>query len=199
MKKSVRLLGSGLILAGLLILFWLGAGHLETRKAQDRLMDSFESIQAEAHGQGEEAVLPDGEDAEMGPDGLAGLLEIPKIDLRRPVLNGATPENLDVSLGSVAGLDVPADDGGSIAIAGHQTHVFGEYFSRIDELEAGDRIIYETSSGTYTYEVFRSIVVEPHEVSVLKRRDGITLLSLVTCWPKHSNAQRLIVQAKRLD
>ncbi|MET3574126.1 class D sortase [Bhargavaea ullalensis] len=199
MKKTVRRLGTVLILAGLLLLFCLGEGHLENRKAQDRLMDSFESIRAEAHGPGEPATGPDGDAAAAADDGLAGLLEIPKIDLQRPVLDGATPENLDLSLGSISGLDDPAAEGGSLAIAGHQTHVFGEYFSRIDELEPGDRITYETSSGTYTYEVFRSLVVYPHEVSVLDRQDGITLLSLVTCWPKHSSAQRLIVQAKQLD
>lgn len=198
MRKSIKRLGSLFILAGILLLFWLGEGHLENRKAQDRLIDSFESIRAEAHGPEEASPVPDGESAHL-KDGVKGILEIPEIDLRRAVLDGATPENLDLSLGTISGLDDPATNGGSLAIAGHQTHVFGEYFSRIDELEPGDRITYETASGTYTYEVFRSLIVDPHEVSVLDRQDGLALMSLVTCWPRHSDAQRLIVQAKRLD
>jgi sortase A len=96
-------------------------------------------------------------------------------------------------------MDKPGVMDGSYAIAGHRSHVFGKFFNRLNELQLGERLTFETMEETITYEVFDRNIVEPHEVESLNRKKGIALLSLITCYPENSNKYRLIVHAKRID
>ncbi|TQR14242.1 sortase domain-containing protein [Psychrobacillus soli] len=42
------------------------------------------------------------------------------------------------------------------------------------------------------------MIVTPENVDILNRQKGMTLLSLVTCYPERSNQFRLVVQAKQI-
>jgi sortase A len=84
-----------------------------------------------------------------------------------------------------------------VAIAGHRT-TYGAPFGNLDLLEEGDRMFVRTAYGTFTYEVFlANFVVEPTDVQVLDDdRFRPAILTLTTCNPKYSAAQRLVVQAE---
>jgi len=194
----IKQLGTLTMIGGLAILAWLAFGHLETAKKQEQLLQTFQTIQAAAGEQEKPSKEPE-ERNENFDDGVVGILNIPVIELSYPVLNGASAEQLDVSLGAIEGLDSPSEIGGSHAIAGHQSYVFGNYFNRLHELKKGDQISYRTREGTLSYEVFDTQIVKPEQVEVLKRQDGVTLLSLITCYPERSNKYRLVVQAKRIN
>jgi sortase A len=99
----------------------------------------------------------------------------------------------------IAGLDEPGELNGSAAIAGHQSHVFGRFFNRLEELQIGDRFKLETRTATLQFEVFNIQIVKPENVNILERQKGISLLSLVTCYPERSNKFRLVVQAKKVE
>jgi sortase A len=83
-----------------------------------------------------------------------------------------------------------------LAIAGHRT-TFGAPFARINELQSGDSIEIETAEGTYTYIVTSSPRVVPATaVEVAQTLDpSKTSLTLITCHPKWSSKDRLIVEA----
>jgi hypothetical protein len=54
--------------------------------------------------------------------------------------------------------------------------------------------------GTFTYQVYDKLVVNPSDVSVLKDDpDRPAILTLTTCTPKYSAAQRLVVKAVLQD
>jgi sortase A len=89
---------------------------------------------------------------------------------------------------------------GNFALAGHRT-TFGAPFGNVDRLRVGDRIYVETKKGWYVYR-FRNIeFVYPTQADVLNDvpRETIVakdrILTMTTCHPKTSAAERLIAYA----
>ncbi|WP_144510246.1 class D sortase [Bacillus sp. FJAT-22090] len=196
-----KLIGNILILIAISILIFIADGMLKNKQHQDQLIQSFAGIKTEAA----TSKMMGGFSTNIAPNlsseaanEVTGILRIDSIDLKAPVVRGATPAKLNKSLGTIDGLDEPGTLNGSAAIAGHQSHVFGQFFNRLDELQIGDKFSLETISETLHYEVFDIIVVKPENVGIVKRQKGITLISLITCYPERSNQFRLVVQAKQI-
>jgi len=63
------------------------------------------------------------------------------------------------------------------------------------DLKADDKIILATPRGRFLYRVRSETVVDPHDVSVLGQAVPAPSLTLTTCTPKFSAAQRLILTA----
>jgi sortase A len=92
---------------------------------------------------------------------------------------------------------LPGQDG-NVAIAGHRT-TYGKPFNRVDELNVGDRIWLITPVGEYEYEVSKDPwVTGPRDWSVIEPTSAPSL-TLTTCHPKGSAAERLIVRAELVD
>ncbi|MCJ1907845.1 class D sortase [Planococcus ruber] len=198
MKKWIS---NFMIVAGLVLLIALVLGMKHSKEEQLGLIEAFETVKTEASNElplQNEAFGITAEAAEL-PDGVEAVLAIPAIELKSPVLAGASPANLDKALGSIEGLDEPGKMDGSYAIAGHQAHVFGKFFNRLDELESGDRFTLETINEEMAFEVFDIQIVKPEQVEVLKPKKGMSMVSLITCYPENSNEFRLIVQAKKVE
>lgn len=144
----------------------------------------------------EEAETPERQHSAVYIDGYAvvGTLSVGKLDLLEPILEGADPETLKTGVGSVVP-DRRPGAAGNYVVAGHRSWTFGKQFSRLDELETGDKIVLETRSGSYTYVVASSTLVEPDDLSVLKQGGNKAELTLITCEPKYNPTHRLIVKA----
>ncbi|MFC5604303.1 class D sortase [Sporosarcina koreensis] len=195
MKRILNWLGTLLIVAGLVLFVWLMNGKAESEEHQQELMDAFRSVQVM-----EETVeLLEKETDATKLDGMEGILSIPAIDLEAPVMHGADAETLNRSLGAIENMDLPGEMGGSYAIAGHQAHVFGKYFNRLHEMKVGTEFTFQTGEGEMVFKVFDIKIVKPHEVDVLEPKEGMALISLITCYPAHSNEYRLVVQGERID
>lgn len=70
-------------------------------------------------------------------------------------------------------------------------------FEDLDDLRDGDRIMVRDADGaSYTYKVYKSMVVSPMDYWVTQPVDGKKVLTLQTCWPAPSYGQRLIVRAE---
>ena len=89
-----------------------------------------------------------------------------------------------------------------MAIAGHRT-THGHPFFDLDALVEGDVVIIETRQSYVVYRMARSTVVRPSQSEVvapvpqkLGAKPTEAWLTLTTCHPKFSAAQRLIVFAK---
>ena len=120
-------------------------------------------------------------------------LMIPSLDVDVVVVEGTSPSALRAGAGHYPESPLPCDLG-NVAIAGHRT-TYGRPFHNLDLLSPGDDIILETPVGTCSYKVNKEpFVVAPTDFSVLDRTSTGTL-TLTTCHPKNSAAQRLIVQA----
>lgn len=88
--------------------------------------------------------------------------------------------------------------GGNFAVAGHRT-TYGAPFGDLAELRAGDRVHAVGLDGVqHDYRVVRLQVVDPTETWVVGQDPlgtGRPTLTLTTCHPRYSAAQRLVVFA----
>lgn len=128
-------------------------------------------------------------------DGVLGVIEIDKINLRLPILYGASARNLDLGSGLLSGTSLPGTAGNS-AIAAHRSRTFGRMFNRLDEIGTGDIVTVKDKRGTYKYQVYDTLVVKPEDVSVLDGGQEEQILTLITCTPIDTATHRLIVKAK---
>ncbi|MCX6511648.1 MAG: sortase [Actinobacteria bacterium] len=122
-----------------------------------------------------------------------GRIIIPAIHLNQVVLQGRTPGILSAGPGHYPGTAMPGE-AGNVAIAGHRT-TWGRPFWALADLKADDKIILATPRGRFLYRVRSETVVDPHDVSVLGQAVPAPSLTLTTCTPKFSAAQRLILTA----
>lgn len=127
-----------------------------------------------------------------------GVIKIDKINLNLPVFNGATPEILKIGAGKLEGT-TDIGEIGNTAISAHRSHTYGRNFNRLNEVENGDIVIISTTDADYTYEVFNIQVVEPDDVSLLKKSKTESILTLITCHPLYTASHRLIVQARLIS
>jgi sortase A len=123
-------------------------------------------------------------------------LVIPKIGVNNYVVEGVGSAQLAEGPGHYPGTAAIGGKG-NVGIAGHRT-THGAPFYDLNELKAGDLIYLTNLSGqTFTYRVATQFVVSPDDGAVL---DPTTTpsLTLTTCNPRYSAAQRLIVRANLL-
>ncbi len=72
----------------------------------------------------------------------------------------------------------------------------GEYkdvFALLDKLEFNDEIIIFYNQKKYVYKIREKKIVKPWDVSVLKRNNDKAEITLMTCWPVWTTANRMLV------
>jgi sortase A len=123
-----------------------------------------------------------------------GEITIAKIDVDWAVVEGVQLPDLAKGPGHYPGTPLPGQIGNA-AIAGHRT-THGAPFFRLNELTPGDKIVVKTLAGTYTYAVTAApFAVQPTDYGVVANTSDAQL-TLTTCNPRYSAAQRLVVHAK---
>lgn len=129
-----------------------------------------------------------------------GILSIPKIDARLPVTAGVSEEQLKISEGWVM-QSAMIGSAGNAVIAGHRSYTYGKHFNRLEELEAGDEIFYQTADGTkMCFAVSEILTVLPDDPAVFAGpQEGGSQLTLYTCTPVKVATHRLLVRALRVE
>ncbi|GIP23742.1 class D sortase [Paenibacillus sp. J22TS3] len=148
------------------------------------------------NGQGSDQSAGQSDDSSYSEDEhLIGTITIDSIDVKLPILEGATKENM-----SHAAVHLPETswfgETGNAAIAAHRAHKAGRLFNRLNEVSKGDKIVIKSGGKVFTYTVYKKWIVLPTEVSVLDPVGQEKLLTLITCDPLINPTHRLIVQAK---
>lgn len=179
--------GLSLLLAvvGVGMLAYPFATNLYQSRLQDRLEDELRSVELRrAYAEGR---LGEG-------DALTRLI-IPKTGVDVVVVEGTSPSALRAGAGHYVATPLPGEEG-NVAIAGHRT-TYGRPFHDNDKLRKGDVIILETPIGRHVYRMVRDpYVVDKADWTPIRNTPGRRTLTLTTCHPKGSAAQRLIVKAE---
>ncbi|MGL5857885.1 MAG: sortase domain-containing protein [Angustibacter sp.] len=155
--------------------------------------------------------------------GALGVLQIPDLDLDVVVLDTATRSALQRGPGHLVGTSRPSDPGNAV-VAGHRT-TWGAPFAHLDRLRPGDTVQWSDARGSARYRVVAPSgaspvtssgedqrggapdavngpghrIVRPDDASVTDQDATVDRLTLVTCHPRFSAAQRLVVVAERID
>lgn len=206
MRTGLRGLGQTLMTFGVVVLLFcvyeLYITGWSTGRDQTRLGDDLRSTWAEPAPRpqpGRPKTIPVSLDLGQG----FAVLHIPSLPGYDPwvVVEGVSVENLKKGPGHIPGTALPGELG-NVVVSGHRT-TYGAPFSRLDELEAGSRIVLETRDRWFTYTVQAKSIVAPTAVEVTLPVPGKPmaepvdkLLTLTTCNPKYSAKQRLIVRAE---
>ncbi len=193
---------------GLGLLAMVGAIRLERSMASQAALKAFSELESSASSPHPETIsssLPSGMQppaagvaaspkaaATRGSRAPLAVLEIPKIHLEVPVMNGTDALTLNHAVGRIVGT-ARLGEPGNIGIAGHRD----TFFRGLKDLQKGDAIELRTEEGTDRYIVDEIQIVTPQNISVLSPR-ARSSITLVTCYPFHfvGNApQRYIVMA----
>lgn len=208
MRRAIGATGRALVTLGVLILLFVayqlwGTGLYEARE-QSHLKAQFRSTLRAAVPSTTTTAPPTTPPTAPPPpptgDAVA-ILRIPKIGVDSAVVQGVSRDDLRRGPGHYPLTPLPGQLGNA-AIAGHRT-TYGAPFNRLDELNPGDHIVVRTLAGTFNYSVTGELNVDPTNVGVLDPTPDpfhpgqpLATLTLTTCTPKYSAAQRLVVHAQ---
>lgn len=111
------------------------------------------------------------------PGDKVGTITLESLGLSWPIIEGTEEEQLSKGVGHFIGSVLPGISDNSI-LSGHRSTVFG----RLGELKKGDRILVETSAGTFVYVIVKFEVVDRSDQTVIQPTEEPTL-TLTTCYP----------------
>lgn len=126
---------------------------------------------------------------------VIGIINIPKINLKYPILETTNTEALNISITKFWGNKV--NEIGNITLAGHN-NLSGIMFGRIKKLKNGDLIELTDKQGvTIKYEVFKTYIIDPNDISCILPEDEKTReVTLITCTTGGKN--RFIIKAREI-
>ena len=127
------------------------------------------------------------------PEGQpVGTIVIPSIGVNYVVVQGTNTRDLQLGPGHYDNTPLPGQPGNA-AIAGHRTTYLHPFYN-LNELSPGQPIYVTTTQGRFEYDVSQVLVVNPADLAVIGPT-AVPTLTLTTCNPRFSAAQRLVVQA----
>lgn len=214
------------LVALLFVVYQLYVTDFLAAREQDQLSRQIEqqwadapTVEAPPPADGAPAPSPAPETIDVGLGQPFAVLHIPRLgeDYNRVVVEGTAQVQLAQGPGHYLDTAMPGQEG-NFAVAGHRVGR-GSPFLDLDRMRPGDAVVVETEANWFVYRVLgdpatgdfgtdptgiagRSIV-RPADIGVIAPTPGGgpasgAYLTLTTCHPKYSAAQRLIIHA-RLD
>lgn len=119
-------------------------------------------------------------------------LEIPKIELSANISEGTEKNILDEYIGH---FEETQKSNGNIGLAAHNRGYKVNYFSRLKELENGDKIYYTYNGKKSTYIVNSKTIIEDTDWSKLENTKE-NILTLITCVENKPKYRRCIQAIK---
>jgi sortase A len=212
MRRTLRLLGSLSIVAGLLLGTWAAVVYFwqdpftawYTRHEQNKLAIAYErqarqfaaspaTVSRGVYPTAKVTRLARAYGRSLHVGGPVGRLQIKRIGLNMVVVQGTDHESLKKGPGHYEPSALPGG-GQLIYIAGHRTTYLAP-FSHIDDIRDGDFIVFQVPYGTFTYRAYHHYVVPSTALSVLETH-GREILRLQACHPRFFATHRYLVDAR---
>ena len=141
-------------------------------------------------------------------------LIIPKINVDVPIIwdaNASSQESLNAAMDhgvawfNIHGANARPGQVGNFVLSGHSSNDWldgGDYkfiFARLEQVVVGDTIYVNYNSQRYTYTITHTEVVKPTDVAALTKPTSKPILTLVTCTPRGTALNRLLVFAEQVS
>lgn len=122
---------------------------------------------------------------------LLGVIEIEKLNIEFPIVEGSERSNIAVSIGHMKN-SASLGAKGNCVLAGHRGGIYGVFFRDVDQLQKGDKVKVTNMNGEiFYYKMYDSFLVEPDEMWVIDDIGQEYTLTLVTC-EEQSKKRRII-------
>ena len=135
-------------------------------------------------------IAPPVEDGSTDPVVVVGQIDIPRLGLSRTMYEGIRLSTFDRGPGHWPGSALPGELGNAV-VAGHRVSG-NQDFREIDQLTAGDKVVFTTDAGRHVYRVKSTEIVSPDALWVVDQTYAKTA-TLFACHPPGSVAQRIVV------
>ncbi|MGY1804858.1 class E sortase [Blastococcus sp. SYSU D00922] len=214
----MRALGELMVTAGAVVLLFVVYELYVTDLLSDRAQDDLTNELRDDWGAAPVEAAPPAPVGDVPVGQAFAFLHIPRLgdDYARAIVEGTSQEELAQGPGHYVDTAMPGEPG-NFAVAGHRVGK-GSPFLDLDLLRPGDPIVVETAEAWYEYRVLGDQqtgdlsvavdgvpgrqIVDPSAVDVIAPVPGQpgaaatgSYLTLTTCHPKFSAAQRMIVHA----
>ena len=196
---SIRKVVAGLLItAGIAIMavpfFWRTTGEKQTEQLISEFERTLEDDQDEKKDVEEEQTSISKEDEAILEEGnVIGIIEIPSIDIRYPVMEGTGSAVLNAGIGQIpetAGIG----ESGNCVLCGHNGSRYGTFFTPLNQISIGDVVtIIDKKGQAHIYEVTETEVVNPYDNSIKTQGEGKEL-TLFTCSQK--GTMRFVVKCR---
>lgn len=194
MKKVYNLIIAILIVALIVVIAMIviryGGNYLNEKEVSASLETIEEELNKEETQQSES--LPE---LEFKGYKVEGIIEIPKINIKYPIIDHTNEETMKVSITKFWGPQ--ANEIGNYTVAGHNNKD-GTMFGKTKYLQIGDKIkLTNLKNETIEYEVFKIYSIDPDDVSCVESvENGTREITLITCTNGHKN--RLVTKARQI-
>lgn len=194
MKKVYNLIIAVLIVALIVVIAMIviryGGNYLNEKEVSASLETIEEELNKEETQQSES--LPE---LEFKGYKVEGIIEIPKINIKYPIIDHTNEETMKVSITKFWGPQ--ANEIGNYTVAGHNNKD-GTMFGKTKYLQIGDKIkLTNLKNETIEYEVFKIYSIDPDDVSCVESvENGTREITLITCTNGHKN--RLVTKARQI-
>lgn len=133
-------------------------------------------------------------------DGMMGYIEIPKIQVKIPILHTTEEDVLQNAAGHLEGSSLPVGgEGTHSVISAHRGLPSAALFTNLDKLAEGDHFLLHILDDVLCYQVDQITVTEPDQTSALTVEENKDLVTLLTCTPYGVNSHRLLVRGHRTE
>ena len=134
----------------------------------------------------------------VGTSDMIGEIAIPSIDTDLPIFHGTDDTALESGIGHMSISSFPIGGENTRAVlTGHSGLTSSKLFTRLDELEKGDKFYIKVLDEVHAYKVTRIEVINKEDVKTLEIDSGEDEVSLITCYPFGQNTHRLVVTGTR--
>ncbi len=194
MKKVYNLIIAVLIVALIVVVAMIviryGGNYLNEKEVSASLETIEEELNKEETQQSES--LPE---VEFKGYKIEGIIEIPKINIKYPIIDHTNEETMKVSITKFWGPQ--ANEIGNYTVAGHNNKD-GTMFGKTKYLQIGDKIkLTNLKNETIEYEIFKIYSIDPDDVSCVESvENGTREITLITCTNGHKN--RLVTKARQI-
>lgn len=193
MKKICNFIIILLVIALIVVLAMLivrYGGNYKNEKEVAVVLENIEQQLEQKSPESKEEIL----DVEYKGYKIEGIIEIPKINIKYPIIDHTNEETMKLSITKFWGPQ--ANEIGNYTVAGHNNKD-GTMFGETKYLQIGDIIkLTNLKNETVEYTVFKIYSIDPDDVSVVESVEPETReITLITCTNGHKN--RLVTKARQ--
>lgn len=182
-----------LILLGVAIVAIPFLLRMKEQERSNRYMKAFEEEQNEEKQNKKDHKK---KDSLLLQEGVIGIIEIPSLDIKYPVFEGAGSVQLNEGIGHMTNTTELCGKGNCV-LAGHNGSRRGVYFTYLCNIEAGAKVLLTNrKKEKHEYTVKEMKVVNPYDEWVTEQTEGESL-TLFTC--AEHGTKRFVVKCEPVD